>query len=234
MRTCHCAHPWKMDYIARHFNAHSIWCSEYTQYQILHERKKERLHRTLAGTRAARVTRSARASASASASASEHRKMRRERYVCTYRVATIGPRKGNIAAGGRGRHGGGEPLCCVLRATKTMRRHEAARDAPRRLYRSSYTQVPRRTHYVHAPSSGDDGLKRRCEEGTEESKKKIHKLERWPGLAATSQHARTHACMHDNPERPKGRRWREGGHTHTHSSSSNIRHETPGRVFWRW
>lgn len=116
--------------------------------------------------------------ARASASASEHRKMRREIYVCTYRVATIGPRKGNIAAGGRGRHGGGEPLCCVLRATKTMRRHEAARDAPRRLYRSSYTQVPRRTHYVHAPSSGDDGLKRRCEEGTEESKKKIHKLER--------------------------------------------------------
>lgn len=75
----------------------------------------------------------------------------------THRVATIGPRMGGIAAGGRGRHGGGEPLCC-LRATKTMRRHQAARDAPRRLCRSSYTQAPRCTH-VYAPSSGDGGLK---------------------------------------------------------------------------
>lgn len=80
-------------------------------------------------------------------------------YVCTYYVGTIGPRKGGIA-GSRGRHRGGEPLCC-LRATKTMRRHQAARDAPRQLCRlSSHTLLPC-THHVRAPSSGDGGEARR-------------------------------------------------------------------------
>lgn len=148
----------------------------------------------LAGTRAARVMGSALARARAGAS-ERYREMRVTRYACdtcmrTYRVATIGPRKGNIAAGGRGRHGGGEPLCCV-RATKTMRRHEAARDAPRRLCRSSYTQVPRRTHYVHAPSSGDGDLKRRCDEGTEGKKTNSR------GDPDSRRPRNTHACMHD-------------------------------------
>lgn len=79
--------------------------------------------------------------------------------LCTYCVSTIGLRKGGIA-GSRGRHRGGEPLCC-LRATKTMRRHQAARDAPRRLRRSSlHTLVPC-THHVRSPSSGDGGEARR-------------------------------------------------------------------------
>jgi len=152
-----------------------IRCFE-SEHDIGYTEEEREVTWMLAGTRAARVMGSALARARAGAS-ERYWEMRVTRYACdtymrTYRVATIGPRKGNIAAGGRGRHGGGEPLCCV-RATKTMRRHEAARDAPRRLCRSSYTQVPRRTHYVHAPSSGDGDLKRRCDEGTEGKKKKL-------------------------------------------------------------
>jgi len=114
------------------------------------------MHREVTSNVRGHSCRSGRARSAARARANVNASVRKCAYG-THRVTTIGPRMGGIAAGRRGRHGGGEPLCC-LRATKTMRRHQAARDAPRRLCRSSYTQAPRCTH-VYAPSSGDGGLK---------------------------------------------------------------------------
>jgi len=141
-------------------------------------------------------------------------------------VATIGPRKGDIAAGGRGRHGGGEPLWC-LRATKTIRRHEAARNAPRQLCRSSYTQVPCRTHHVHAPSSGVVVAEGWREKKPPRKPRRFRGRTRVPRDLVDTPHTHTHARTHARRRRERGGGEVKGEGSRERNTLRMTRHEAP-------